>query len=613
MDEKRKCSHGIWNTYCYLYHILWGYSKKIVAYQAAQVLFSGVLPLVWVLVPAYIVRQLERHVPIQTAVVRILVVFAVAGVLSAIQVYLENRNRMQYIEFRINHVWPQLLSRYVDLDYEVSERQKTGELTEKAMLAISMNEAGLEGLFHLLTSFLKNCIGLVLYLTVISMAEPWLLVLLTAASVLQLWINQKIQHAALKYRHEEAKCAVTRRYLNQVLDDVSNGKDIRIFQLGEWMDRKFQRVNCRLKQLVGKRRTGFFMSDLLGLLFQTGRDVVCYGYLFYLLGQGMPASKFVLYLGVVTGCAGWFEKIFDNITMMKQSVEHMNDYREFYELPYYEQPEEKAKKLPEQPMEIEFRNVSFQYPGAEQPVLQQISFHMKPGERYALVGVNGAGKSTLVKLMAGLYQPTTGQIYINGKNLADLNVAEYWDMISVVFQESFCISTSIAENVAPVLEKYRNTKKIRLAIEKAGLLEKVESLKDGLDTYLNKDISESGIRLSGGEEQKLMLARAVYKPSSLLMLDEPTAALDAIAESQMYEQYDALRDGKTSFFISHRLASTRFCDQILFLENGRIQEQGTHAELMERHGAYCRMFEVQSQYYKEDGNREDQAEPEGCW
>lgn len=221
-----------------------------------------------------------------------------------------------------------------------------------------------------------------------------------------------------------------------------------------------------------------------------------------------------------------------------------------------------------------------------------------PGEKLAVVGLNGAGKTTLVKLLCGLLDPTKGQVLLNGQDIRTFNRREYYELFSAVFQNYSLLDVSLGENVSQTPEN-GDERKIWKCLEKAGLTQAVEKLPDKLDTHIGREVYLDGILLSGGQTQRLMLARALYKDGSILFLDEPSAALDPLAEHDIYMKYSEMTKGRTSLFISHRLASTRFCDRILYLEHGTILEEGTHEELLNLGGAYAELFEVQSRYYQE--------------
>ena len=248
--------------------------------------------------------------------------------------------------------------------------------------------------------------------------------------------------------------------------------------------------------------------------------------------------------------------------------------------------------------------MSFAYPDEEKNTIRNLDFTIKAGEKIALVGNNGAGKTTIVKLLCGLYDQTQGEILIDGKTIDDIGLDAYQDKISVLFQDTNPMAFTIEENITGLEEGQCDKNKLQDSLKKSGLWDKVQSLPQKEKTHITQTFSEDGILLSGGETQKLLFAKAIYKNGSFLILDEPTSALDPLAESKIYEEYNNLAQGKTAVFISHRLASTKFCDRIMFLENGSIAECGSHDELMAKGGKYKEMFDIQAQYYKEDCHSE---------
>ena len=333
------------------------------------------------------------------------------------------------------------------------------------------------------------------------------------------------------------------------------------------------------------------------------KNLLIYGFLILQMAQGrMTVAAFLIYTGLISGFDSWLTACFSALQEFFRQDITIAKFRAFEDAVAAGKRGKWGDAVPEragQAHEIRLEQVCFRYPGSETDTIHNLNLTIRSGERLALVGANGAGKTTLVKLLCGLYRPDSGRILLDGQELEELSEEACFREFSVVFQDVFTFSFSLMENVSCAEEEATDLDRLRDSLTRAGLMEKVNGLEQGVHTPLNRDLGENGVSLSGGELQKLMLARSLYKGAPVVILDEPTAALDPIAEGEMYEKYDELLQGRTGVFISHRLSSTRFCDRIVFLENGRMVEEGTHEELMKKGGAYANMFSVQAQYYKE--------------
>jgi ABC-type multidrug transport system fused ATPase/permease subunit len=316
-----------------------------------------------------------------------------------------------------------------------------------------------------------------------------------------------------------------------------------------------------------------------------------------LFDNKIGVGDFVFYFAAIAGFSGWLGNIGDDINGIIKKGLMIGYYREYFDMPD-KYNHGKGCELPKNyPLDIEFRNVSYKYPAAEDYTLKNLSFKIAKGEKLAIVGANGAGKTTLVKLICGLYFPTEGEILINGVSATEFNIEDYYTMFSVVFQDIYLLPLQIRQFIASHYEDVDDAK-VTDSLIRAGLGDKINSLPNGIESRLMKGIYDDSIDLSGGERQKLMLARALYKDAPFVILDEPTAALDPIAENEIYLKYDEMTKDKTSVYISHRLASTRFCERIFFVENGDIAEIGSHDELIKSDGKYAYMYDIQSHYYK---------------
>ncbi|MCL2160114.1 MAG: ABC transporter ATP-binding protein/permease, partial [Oscillospiraceae bacterium] len=348
-------------------------------------------------------------------------------------------------------------------------------------------------------------------------------------------------------------------------------------------------------------------ADIILAFLRNG--IVYYILLSQLASGSIDLGTFVFYFGAATGFSLWINSVsgqVNDILAMSMNINFIRSFLETKDSFYRGKTQNLPKYINAPTCDIELKNLTFRYPDSEKSIINNINIKIEKGEKIALVGANGTGKTTLAKLICGLYYPKDGDVMLNGASVKGINIDEYYKLLSVVFQDLHLMPITIAQFVSGNgidIDRQR----VADCLEAAGLHDRVKNCLCGIDTTFYKDISEDdpGVELSGGEKQKLLLARALYKNAPILILDEPTAALDPIAESEIYQKFNEFAKEKTAVFISHRLASTRFCDRIFLLENGQIAECGSHGQLMAKKGKYCKMFEIQSHYYK--NNLEEDA------
>ena len=479
---------------------------------------------------------------------------------------------------------------------------------KKASRCLDGNDDAGEAIWKTMTELLTNLISFAVYLLLLCRVGPWVALLCAALSAVSYFAGERIRAWRYRRREEEAALLHKMDYVIFRSRDMKLAKDIRIFGIGPWLSDLYDKYARLFQDFYAKSMRVYLWADLLDMGLALLRNGAAYGLLIAMALRGeLGAAEFVLYFTAVSGFNQWVTGIFSGLGQLHRQSLELSVLREVADTP---EPFQFAggKPLPVKEKhlyQLELRDVSFRYPGAEQDTLSHVNLTIRPGEKLAVVGKNGAGKTTLIKLLCGFYDPTQGQVLLDGEDIRQYDRRDYYRHFAAVFQQFSVLAGTMAENVAQTTGENVDRPKMWDCLERAGIADKVRELPQGEDTHLGREVYLDGVDLSGGQMQRLMLARALYKDAPVVVLDEPTAALDPIAESDLYQKYNDLTGNCTSVYISHRLASTRFCDRVLLIENGGIAEEGTHEELLAAGGRYAYLFDIQSKYYKE-GAMEDE-------
>ena len=599
---KRKPNYNLWQITGYMLGIAWrGKHWTVFTVGLSLALVTAGKTIAELLFAPAVVRVLEQGAALRTLLGTIGGFAALLVVLTFLLDYLDELNLFGKMQVRVDVL--DLCARKRAMTSYPNLLDKTFlDLSAKADRAGSTNRESVEDFWVSWMKILSNLFGFGAYLLLLSRLNGWLCLLVSLTSIANYCASKRINEWGYRHREEEARYVKQLSYVRKVATDRQYGKDIRIFGLREWVDDLWDSTMRLYHAFLIKRETAYLWANVIDLALLLVRNGVAYAYLLWLtLERGLPVSQFLLYFGAATGFAQWVSGILEKFSTLHKQCLDLSTVREFLEYPEPFRFEDGAplEKQTDRPYELKLEQVSYRYPGAEKNTIDRMDLTLHPGENLAIVGLNGAGKTTLVKLLCGFLDPTEGRVLLNGQDIRQYDRRDYYKLFAAVFQEFSVLSATIAENVAQSRTDI-DTARVWQCIEKAGLTEKVRSLPKQLETQVGRELYEDGIELSGGQTQRLMLARALYKDAPILVLDEPTAALDPIAENDIYQKYNEMTRGRTSLFISHRLASTRFCDRILYLKDGKIAEMGTHEELLRQGGGYAELFEVQSQYYREE-------------
>ena len=603
MKDKKKPAYSVFSNAVWSVKALLKNSPATFVILALAVPANILIQYLGIYLPAAVVSEVTERQPLRHALI------TVGGVLLALLLATMVKTALGHVQAAMLGVHrykmgDRLNRKNLSMFYQTYEKKEVRDLSQRALLASQMWN-GKQPITDILTGafgIVENAIGYLLFGTVISFASPWLVPLLTIAPIVNILAVRAYNRWEYAHRAYTTDLNQKLDFVMGLPDDFATGKDIRIYSMADWLKQCFGDLSAEKRawdKKDVKHRLGMSAPDLFVILL---RDGGAYALLISMFLRGsITIDQFVLYFAAIASFAGWVDGVVSSWNWIRTASLNVCDFREYLDYPDKDSTgTAKAEEHLHSAPEIVFDKVSFRYDGAEEDTIHELSFTLHAGEKLALVGMNGAGKTTLVKLLCGLYRPTGGEIRINGVPLTEFKREDYYRLLSPVFQDVHTAFFSLAETVSCTDLEHTDLKKAEDCIRRAGLSEKVDSLPNGILTKLNKQVNRDGTELSGGEAQKLMLARALYKDAPLLVLDEPTAALDPIAESKIYTEYNAMCEDKTSLFISHRLASTAFCDRIILLDHGRIAEEGTHGELLRKGGEYAKLYEIQSVWYRDD-------------
>ncbi|MDA3932468.1 MAG: ABC transporter ATP-binding protein [Tenericutes bacterium] len=562
-----------------------------------------IIPIIATIIPTAVVYFITNNFIVGDYLLIMAIIVLSYALINYINSSMSFKIEIESTFIRTKCFWEMLTEKVMSTGYENIESKVGQAKLNKAAGSIGSNWTGVELLLKSFPGFIVSLTGLLLYSTYIMTINISIVFLLIGMSLMNLLLNTYARKYEKRTEDELNQHRIKLTYYQNEAKKLVNGKDIRIYKLESWFYKGIKFFTKSFSKMVTKQRGRYSLANFSDSIFTIARDLLAYSILVVMvINSQINVTEFTFMIGIVTGFSVWLNQLSESFSRLKESNIGINNFREYMKIDDLTKTDGGVDITPllNQALTIEFKNVSFTYPESKKPTISNLNLKINSGEKVALVGINGAGKTTIVKLLSGLYHPSKGEVLINDIPISDFNTLDYFNLISVIFQDVNTFAFTIAQNVSGASNENTNFDKVRNSLEMAGLLEKVQSLEKKEHTYLTQVIDDKGIMLSGGQLQKLMLARALYKNAPILILDEPTAALDPLAEQELYLQYSSLTKNKTSMFISHRLSSTQFCDRVIYIENGSIQEEGSHIELMKKKGKYAEMFKIQSRYYKEN-------------
>ncbi|MBQ9098437.1 MAG: ABC transporter ATP-binding protein [Clostridia bacterium] len=608
---------GFFGRLLYIFSLVWESGPLFLFLMSFVALFNGLMPLVGALLSQNILNELQDVITARSGgktydlaafmgsmVLILLIWFFAYKILNKVVHRLSHAVNRIAGERVVRHVRIRIMKKAQGLDLASFDLPAFYEKLENAN-----REAGNRPINILNSTFevISALISLVGYIVILARPLPLATVIIILMAIPSTVVNFVYRKRTFSYMRLRSSDRRQMNYFAGLAVNKDLAKEIRIFGLGdEFTDRYdtvFRRYYKGLKGLIIKENIWQVVFAVLSAVV----NCFFFAYIAYgvFLGQ-YRIGDYSLYTGALTSIATGVSTLITTSATIYEGTLFIDNLLSFLKekptiVPRISQPKTPKRGCAHT---LELRHVSFAYPGTDRPVLSDINLTLRPGETAALVGLNGAGKTTLIKLITRLYDPTEGEILLDGKDLRDYDVKELYHLFGLIFQDFGKYAVSLADNIRfGDLAKPADPAAVEAAARQSGADHVAESLPHGYDTQLMRIFDREGIELSGGQWQKVSIARAFYSDADILILDEPTASLDPLAEQEVFRQFDHLRGDKTTIFVSHRLSSATVASKIIVLENGRLIEEGTHRELMEKNGKYALLFRTQAERYLEKEQR----------
>lgn len=585
-------------TMAYFFPIAWRFQKSYFIVGAAKAVLEAVNPFVSIFMLPLIIDELLGARRLDQLFVYVAVI-VIAGSLISLTASILGCQMEKYDE-KFQNYFNELMSRRVmELDFQLTEDKKALDQIELARTGMQWYSGGVHGIFVQVLNMFSAFLRVAGVIALIAIHAPVLFILVIATMCISMYLSHKDNKIELETHKALAKVNRVFSYSGYELMDIRYAKDIRLYHAQDMMVEKWQKFTDEAFSHWKAQGDGHLPNACISAAATAVRDFLMYLYLGILVIKG--SITIGIFSQMISSCRELTNSVVSIGRCLQEIAKRCNYAYEYVKFMNYPAAIEKGNRpVAGGEHVIEFRDVSFAYPKTQQRVLQHVNLKLNAGEHLSVVGLNGAGKTTFVKLLCRLYDPTEGEILLDGVNIKEYDYEQYMNLFSPVFQDFKLFAFSIQENILMGEEGTAATDgTLHKLFEQVGFAEKLDSLEHGMDTMLFKSFDKEGIEASGGEQQKLAIARALYKNAPVVILDEPTAALDPVAEYDIYRQFHTLVGGKTAIYISHRLSSCQFCDHIAVFSDGHVAEYGTHDTLVDKkNGIYAEMFAAQAQYYQ---------------